>query len=377
MDSEFLAAITATVDPSVNATLLDATKPTFASRPSGSTAPGFYRPGERPKCLLDGDNNPYPIEDEPTPIYTGPPSGHAPTDDEKRAAWHLENEYFADRLGKNKEENARLWNTAKWVERHHRIATMPAESLAPFNIHIADATVQDTGAPTGADDESPDDAQENEGAEFERIHVGKQDSPTSMRVMDEDGVTRRLEIKADDYDVMRLADQLDECDKLAKVDVNEAARKPLPESFDYPDDPDDFAESGKIIRILMAGMHTLWTPVIRAVVDRVTMHSLGSSQGVGDDKAATVGRWRVIEGLRLADSIRRRLERQKLAPAKPALRKYRSCANVPSVNEMMAPLVAKPVHALYSSGRHLNQTAGPVIKVSQPANDNQRLAAAA
>jgi hypothetical protein len=124
-------------------------------------------------------------------------------------------------------------------------------------------------------------------------------------------------------------------------------------------------------------MRTLWPPLIRAIADRVTMHSLGRSQGVGDDKAATVGRWRVIEALRLAESIRRGLERQKLAPTTPARRKR---TNVPSVNEMMPPLVAKPIRTLASSGSYLNQTAGPVIKLSDKplaANDNHRFDAGA
>jgi hypothetical protein len=49
---------------------------------------------------------------------------------------------------------------------------------------------------------------------------------------------------------------------------------------------------------------------------------------------------------------------------------------VPSVNEMMAPLVAKPVRA--PSGHYLNQTPGPVIMLKPlAANDNHRFDATA
>jgi hypothetical protein len=369
MDSKFIAAINATADTSFDASAATFGKNKIAIRPSGSAKTGFYRPGERPK-----DGSPFEIVPTKCPPYQGQPSGRVPTDEEKRGAWHLQNEYLAGRLGKDEAENGRLWNTVKWIDRHYRIATTPAEAIPPMNIHIADPILQDTGAPTGSDDESPDQRQENEGIEFEQINVGQADCAGRTKVMDQNGVTRLLEIGTDDFSLLRLADQLDECDALAKIDINKLAKEdvPLPERTDLPDDPDDFAESGKIIRILMVGMRTLWTPVIRAIADRVTMNSLGMSQGVGDDKAATVGRWRSIEGLRLADSIRRGLERQKLAPATPARRKPTN--NVPSVNEMMPPLAApRPVRAL--SGHYLNQTAGPVIKLSDKpsaANDNHR-----
>ena len=169
---------------------------------------------------------------------------------------------------------------------------------------------------------------------------------------------------------------MEEVDKLAKINVGELPPPPPPQ-VDFPDQ-DQRVESDKIICILKLGMHTLWHPVIRAIAERVTMASLGSSQGVGDDKKwSTVGRCRVIEGLRLAESIRKKLERQKLAPAQSLARVKRS--KIPSVTEMMGPLAPpKAVRAPVSG--YLNQAAGPVIKRAGnhlPANDNYRLDAVA
>jgi hypothetical protein len=161
---------------------------------------------------------------------------------------------------------------------------------------------------------------------------------------------------------------LNEIDKSAKFDVKKLLNTapPLPQE-DFPD-LDQRVESGKIIRILRLGMHTLWHPVIRAIADRVTMTSLGKTQGVGDGVAAAVGRQRVIEGLRVAESIRKGLERQKLAPARS------NRCKIPSVSDMMIPIaLPKPVRA--PDGHYWNQAAGPVIKLADmplPANDNFR-----
>jgi hypothetical protein len=223
----------------------------------------------------------------------------------------LQEEYLAGRLGKNEEENGRLWNTVNWIDRHNRVTKMPAEALPPLNIYVGDKISQSTegtGAPTGPDDEAPDEAG-NEGIEFESINVGEADSDRSMRVMDENGTEHRLDIKTSDYDLLRLVDVIEDIDGLAKIDINKLAKlaPPILSQTDFPSD-DQRAESGKIIRILMTGMHTLWHPVIRAIADHATMTSLG--QGKGKGVAAAVGRQRVIEGLRIAESIRKGLARQ-------------------------------------------------------------------
>src|SRR5262249_13290458 len=131
-------------------------KANVAKRQSGTAKEGFIRPGERAKCVLDSNNNPYPIENEPHPQWPGSPSsGRVPSDDEKCGTWWLQEEYLANRLGKNTEENSRLWNTVKWIDKHFRIATTPAEANSPLNIYVGDKTSQATGAPTGDDDEAP------------------------------------------------------------------------------------------------------------------------------------------------------------------------------------------------------------------------------
>ncbi len=286
--------------------LIGAIAPTIASRPSGSARTGFCRPGER-----SDSGAPFDVTPSTCPKYNGPPAGRVPTNLEKSGAWQLQEEYLAGRLGKNDEENSRLWNTAKWIDRLIRIATMPAEALPPLNIYVGDKVSQrteGTGAPTGPDDEAPDEAG-NEGVEFESINVGEADSERSMCVMDEDGTTRRLDIKTDDYNLLRLIDVIEDINGLAKIDINKLAKLAMPilPLTDFPSDSQR-AESGKIIRILMMGMRTLWPPVIRAIAHHATMTSLGRGQGKG--VAATVGRTRVIEGLRIAESIRKGLARQ-------------------------------------------------------------------
>jgi hypothetical protein len=272
MDENFIEAINATADTS-----FDVTSPLIAERRSRSAREGFYRPGERSE-----DGAPFKVTPTKCPPYLGPSSGRIPTADEKRGAWQLEEEYLAGRLGKNAEENSRNWNTVKWINRHYAVTKTPAGALPPLNIYVGDKTSQSTegtGAPAGPDDEAPDEAG-NEGIEFESINVGEADGRSSMCVMDEDGTTRRLDIKTEDYAVLRLIDDLEEIDKLAKIDVDDLVRKAAPApQVDFPSS-DDREESGKIIRILMVGMHTLWHPIIRAIADHATMKSLGKSQGV-------------------------------------------------------------------------------------------------
>ena len=121
MDSEFIEAINATADTSFDASAAPPppvpTPVTFganriAERRSGSTRTGFYRPGERSE-----DGAPFEVTPTKCPKYSGAPSGRKPTDEEKRGVWQLQAEYVEGRLGKNGEENNRLWNTAKWIDR--------------------------------------------------------------------------------------------------------------------------------------------------------------------------------------------------------------------------------------------------------------------
>jgi hypothetical protein len=346
----------------------------IAKRPSLSATKGFYRPGERAE-----DGAPF----TPTttiPKYNGSPSGRAPTGDEKLGARQLQAEYLAGRLGKNEEENSRNWNAVMWIDKHYRVVRTPAEALPPLNIYVGDKISQSTegtGAPTGPDDESPDEVG-NEGIEFESINVGEADSGRSMCVMDEDGTTRRLEVKTDDYNLLRLMDDFDECDDLAKIDVNDLMREAMPllSQTDFPSS-DQRAESGKIIRMLILGMRSLWHPVKHAIIDHADMKSLG--QGKGKDVAAAVGRQRVIEGLRLAESIRKGLTRPKRrdeASYWPALQRWqRDVADITKdvLNAVAGEPLPMPVRA--PEGHYWNQAAGPVIKLAD--NDNCRFEAVA
>jgi hypothetical protein len=307
---DLIAAFDRIADTSFYASNIEAEKfgdNRIAARRSGSTKQGFYRPGERSES-----GAPFEVLPTKCPEYYGPPSGRAPTGDEKRGAWQLQEEYLAVRLGKNAEENSRLWNTAIWINRHYAVTKTPSEALPPLNIYVGDKisqSIEGTGAPTGPDDEAPDEA-ENEGTGFESINVGHvDDDGNGMCVMDEDGTTRLLDIKTDDYELLRLIDALKEVDDFAKIDVNDLKREapPLLPQTDFPGD-DQRVESGKIIRMLMLGMRSLWHPVIRAIADHATMTGLGKTQGKGDKVAAAVGRQRVIEGLRIAESIRKRLQ---------------------------------------------------------------------
>jgi hypothetical protein len=82
----------------------------IAKRPSRSPMKGFYRPGERGEY-----GAPFEVTPATCPRYNGQPSGRAPSNEEKRGAWQLQEEYLAGRLGKNDEENSRLWNTERAV----------------------------------------------------------------------------------------------------------------------------------------------------------------------------------------------------------------------------------------------------------------------
>ena len=169
MDDEFLNAIDKTADTSFDANaptnstgdpitcpvvLNLLANPRFAVRRSGSATTGFLD-GER---KLDGA--PFKVTTT-CPPYQGQPSGRKPTDDEKHGAYHLYAEYIAVRLGKNAEENSRNWNTVLWIDKHYRVTTTPAEAFPPLNIYVGDKlsqSTQGTVAPTGPDDEAPDEA---------------------------------------------------------------------------------------------------------------------------------------------------------------------------------------------------------------------------
>jgi hypothetical protein len=271
------------------------TKPRIAERRSGSNRESFYRPQERPS-----DGAPFNIIPTKCPPYQGRPKARDATIGEINGAWQLQEEYLADRLGKDVEENSRLWNTAKWIDKHYRIATMPAQAVSGMNLitgrweeHLSSEEIFGSCS----EDEEIE-------ASFgqERFSVDRRTKES-------------VALKLSDQDLISLADYFKEHDKLTAIDINKLAlnANPLPERIDLPK-PIDRTESGKIIRMLMLGMRSLWRPVIRAIADHATMKALGKTQNVGDGVAASVGRTRIIEGLRVADSIKKRLARSKERP---------------------------------------------------------------
>jgi hypothetical protein len=254
----------------------------IAKRPSGSATTGFYRPGERAQ-----DGAPFATVPATCPPYLGRPSGRIPTADEKRGAWQLQEEYVAGRLGKNEEENARNWSTAKWIDRHYRIATIPADATKAMNL---------SGGDTWEVVVDPNEIRGREDGEF---------GVMGFKIDDAD--RKRLALTLSDSDVLCLMDAFDEIDDAAKINVKKLKGKagPLSDRIDFPTTIAR-EESGKIVRILMMRMRTLWRPVIRAIAGHATMKSLAPN--VGDGVAAAVGRQRVIEGLRFAGSIRKEFE---------------------------------------------------------------------
>ena len=282
MDNAFLDAIDATADTSFDASAPTTTapadsteaivrtnsigdpitcpvvlkllaKPVFVERPSG---------GSETSGFLDGERKPGGVTPTKCPPYLGPPpSARTPSDDDKRGAWHLENEYLACRLGKNEQENGRLWNTVKWIEWHNRIATLPANAIQALNIYIdgserMDRIDVDIPANGGFPDEDV-----NEG--FNGYENGK------VNQSDKD----KLDLKIDDYRIGRLIDELKEIDQSAKFDINKLKDKPAPLPLAEFPGLNERVESGKIIRMLKLGMHTLWHPVIGAIDGRVSMAS--------------------------------------------------------------------------------------------------------
>jgi hypothetical protein len=368
MENDLIEAVSKIADTDFDPTATFGAN-SIAKRPSGSLTTGFYRPGER-------SENGAPFEVTPTtcPRFSGPSSGRTPSNDEKRYAWQLQEEYLAGRLGKNDEENSRNWNTAKWIDRLIRTATMPATAVKGSNLctdNFFEVMPNDRWRGTG-DNADP---AENAGFEFEAINIDERDR-------------ERLALKLSDYDLVRLWDYFKECDESAKIDIDNLAGKadPLSECIDLPD-PIERQTAIKVVRILMMGMRSLWHPVKRAITDHATMKSLGITQNVADGVAATVGRTRVIEGLRLAESIRKGLRRQErdfsmwLSQIRarqtmvhtPGLAAARRQASVDEIIREVIAVLPMPVRA--PTGHYWNLAAGPVIKL--PDNDDCRAEAIA
>jgi len=301
-----------------------------ATRPSGSKTTGFYRTGERSEA-----DSPFEVTPKKCQKYSRPPSGRDPSNAEKRGSWQLQEEYLAGRLGKSAEENSRLWNTAKWIDRLIRTATLPAKAVKSLNLYADNR--QDVFS-ADYEDEWADPDEKNEGFGFTRVKVYEQKELRALNLSD--------------YDLVRLADSIEESDKIAAIDVDKLVRNtdPLPDRVDLPGSIER-QEAIKIVRILMMGARSLWHPVKSSIIDHATMKSLGKTQGVGDGVAAAVGRTRVIEGMRIAESIRKRLTRPEHVaaeethwPAKQAQRRHMAFMDV-FISEILAAVTNKPLAA--------------------------------
>lgn len=282
----------------------------IARRPSGSAIKGFYRAGER-----DKDGAPFEVLPTKCPEYCRPPSGHDPTEAETRVAWPLQNEYLADRLGKDSVENSKLWGTVKWIDKIYRTAAMPKNAVRAPSIMIA-----------------PDDFSAKEIEDY----------------------AVKNEVPAVAFDVLRTMEKMEEYDEMIEIDVNKLLRDagPRPLRADLPDLYERVA-ANKIIRMLRLGLRNLWLPVMLAIVDHTEMYRLGITQGARRDIAPAVGRQRVIEGLRIADSIRKGITRSEKRDAVdeashwPArLAQQRHVAFMDKlINEVLVAIADKPLPA--------------------------------
>jgi hypothetical protein len=197
-----------------------------------------------------------------------------PSDEEKRAAWPLQDEYNADRLGKDGVENSKLWDTAMWIDRLYGLATMPPIATRPLSLIMTN------------DD----------------IH------PSDIEDFGEESVIPVLAFEM--LEILEQVEALDDVEKQMLLPRKSDRQRPVFDSRLL--DGECRADADKTIRILMAGMRSVWSPVKLAIIDNVEMWRLGTTQGVGRQMAATAGRQRVIEGLRLAVSIRKDMVRSEL-----------------------------------------------------------------
>lgn len=299
-----------TGQPTTDPVLLKAIHdPLVAKRRSGSARVSFYRPGERP---IGGTW--FEAKTESRPKYRGPPSGRAPSDEEKRVNWPLQNEYLNDRLGKDKVENSKLWDTAKWIDKIHRIAMTPKDA-----VRAGLATT-----PPGEFVYSADDT-----ADYNAIES--------------------VPIRA--LDVLRILEEVEEREAAAKLNVDKLLRDagPRPIRIDLPS-VYDRAKANKIMLMLRLGMRTLWSPVKLAIVDHEEMYRLGLTQGARREIAPAVGRQRIIEGLRIAGAIRMGITRSEKGDATgearhwPARERHNAAVDY-LIAEVLLAIADKPLPA--------------------------------
>lgn len=248
----------------------------IARRPSGSAVKGFYRPDERRQGGV-----PFDVTPTKCAAYEGKPfpeRRRQPTTEEKNGVWRLESEYDVGRLGKNRVENSRLWDCALWFLRLHEIATKPASATRALSLITAPMS-DEINATDVEDFESLD--HELRPHTFETLYI------------------------------MEMVKELDRIEQEQPAPPKSNRQRPV---FDSRLEAVELRiDADKTLRMLKAGMRTLWNPVKLAVVDRIELNELGTSDGVGPSGAAAAGRQRVIEGLRIAASIRSEISRHERA----------------------------------------------------------------
>lgn len=196
-------------------------------------------------------------------IVMGESRGRPANDNEQRTPWPLYDEYVAERLGRDAVTNSKNWNTAVWIDRIYRVATLPEEALGPS--HWIASTLSE---------------EELDG--YEPAEIVPPEATAYLSMIAE---MERIKRVARGYDL---------------VGTHEASSSNDPT---LPTGVEIRADANKILRLLMVGMRGLWKPVKRAIIDHVEMWKL--AQGVSRQFAPTAGRQRVLDGLEIAADIRR------------------------------------------------------------------------
>lgn len=276
LDAEFLTAIANTADLSFKAEIPPPVR--LAKRPSMSKTKGFYRPGERAE-----DGAPFELVPTKSPYYRGQPMDRlrrAPSTSEEKAVWRLEAEYLAGRLGKNSVENSSHWDCALWIERLWETAMKPPNAAQGLSL---------VTAPT----------------DEEVCHSRYSNDSTNLQVV--------RELPTATFAALYMVTAVQAADKVLQKQLiapKSERQRPVFDSALYW--AEQRLDADKTIRMLMAGMRTLWSPVKLSIIDRIELNALGTTQGVGSNGATAAGRQRVIEGLRIACSIRKDLLRAEL-----------------------------------------------------------------
>lgn len=191
-----------------------------------------------------------------------PITARAANDNEKGKPWPLYDEYVAERLGKDANDNSKNWNTAIWIDGIYQAAMLPDRALGP--VHWISGGLDDY-----------------ELSGYEQTEVIPAEALAFLQIVEAvKGLNRGGE----------------------EVPIHEARGDVDPR---LPTGVEIRCDASKKLRLLQAGMRGLWKPVKQAIVDQAEMWTLGITQGVSRAMAPTAGRQRVLDGLGIAADIRR------------------------------------------------------------------------